>query len=313
MLRTLRRVAPIALVLYLAGCFASAIFLAEITVHLNRRPIKHRAEFESVVQQQFHADLTDVSITADDGAILKAWYVRPQNGNGSTVILLHGVTDNREGVTGYARMFLHHGYSVLLPDSRAHGESGGSLATYGVKERYDMRHWTEWLQQRSAGCVYVFGESMGAAISLQATAVTPQLCAVAVESPYSTFREIAYDRFSRHSGLPVWFARTFARPVLEFALIYTRLRYGVDLTQADPENALAHAHVPALLIAGTADRNIPLRHSLAIMRVADSHAELWQVQGAGHGGAVNVSPAEFEERVLSWFGSHSNASGRHPP
>jgi uncharacterized protein len=307
-LRRIGRFALIALAVYLVGCLASAIFLAEITVHLQHKPIRHRAEFASVVQQQFHSGLSDVAITADDGAILKAWYANPQTSNGSSLILLHGITDNREGVAGYARMFLNHGYAVLLPDSRAHGESGGGIATYGVKERYDVRRWTEWLQQRSSGCVYLFGESMGAAISLQATAVTPQLCAVAVESPYSTFREIAYDRISRHSRLPVWFARTAARPVLEFALIYTRVRYGVDLTQADPQAALAQSSVPALLIAGTADRNIPLRHSLSIMRVANSHAELWQVPGANHGGAVNVSPSQFDGRVITWFQTHPNPS-----
>src|SRR2546430_7508367 len=87
-------------------------------------------------------------------------------------------------------MFLHKGYSVLLPDSRAHGESGGDLATYGITERQDVHLWAELLQQRAPGCVYLFGESMGAAIALQATAVTPHLCAVAVESPYSTLPEV---------------------------------------------------------------------------------------------------------------------------
>lgn len=304
--RRIRRIVVIVLGLYLVACLASAIFLSEITVHLPRKPLRHRAEFASIVQEQFHAELTDVTLIADDGATLKAWYAQPQNANGSSVILLHGVTDNREGVSGFARMFLNRGYSVLLPDSRAHGESGGNLATYGIKERYDIRRWTEWLQPRTTGCVYLFGESMGAAIVLEATAVTPQVCAVAVESPYSTFREIAYDRFERHTYMPSWIARSFGRPVLELALIYTRWRYGLDLLQADPQAAFAQSHVPALLIAGTADRNIPSRHSVSIMRVAGSHAELWEVKGAVHGGAVSVAPVEFEKRILIWFATHRN-------
>ncbi len=308
MLRKLRRVALVVLVGYIVLCLVSAVVLSEMTVHLPRKPVRHRAEFANVVREQFHAELADVSVAADDGAVLKAWYVQPEKANGATVILLHGVTDNREGVSGFARMFLNRGYTVLLPDARAHGESGGNLATYGIKERYDVRRWTEWLEQRNTGCVYLFGESMGAAIALESTAVTPQLCAVAVESPYSTFREIAYDRFTRHTYLPSWIARTLLRPALELALVYTRWRYDVDLLQADPQAALASSQVPALLIAGTADRNIPPRHAESIMRVAGSHAELWEVKGAVHGGAVSVAPEEFEKRILTWFATHPRSS-----
>jgi hypothetical protein len=39
-------------------------------------------------------------------------------------------------------MVLQQGYRVLLPDSRAHGESGGTLATYGLVERDDIHRWT---------------------------------------------------------------------------------------------------------------------------------------------------------------------------
>lgn len=302
--RKLRRFALLFFTIYVTASLAAAIFLSEGTIHLQRRPIRHQAEFAQVVQQQFKANLEDANVFADDGTTLKGWYVKPSAANGSSVILLHGVTDNREGVAGYARMFLNHGYTVLLPDARAHGESGGQLATYGIKERYDILRWTNWLQQRSPGCVYLFGESMGAAIALQATAVTPKLCGAVVESPYSTFREIAHDRIARHGHTPVWFVRIAARPMLEIAFLYTRLRYGIDLTEADPHSALAQSRVPTLLIAGTADRNIPARHAVSIMKVANSHAELWIVNGADHGGAVAVAPSEFEQKVVGWFDSH---------
>ena len=38
-------------------------------------------------------------------------------------------------MVGYAELLLAHGFTVLLPDARAHGASGGSLATYGLLER----------------------------------------------------------------------------------------------------------------------------------------------------------------------------------
>jgi alpha-beta hydrolase superfamily lysophospholipase len=163
------------------------IALAEFSLHVHRRPVRNATEVATVVREQFHSELQSASISARDEAVLRGWYVRPRVDNQSTVILLHGVTDNREGVVGYSRMFLQAGYRVLLPDSRAHGESGGEIATYGLLERDDVHRWAEWARsQPKAGCVYLFGESMGAAIALQATASDSDLCAVVVESPYST-------------------------------------------------------------------------------------------------------------------------------
>ncbi|HEX6880348.1 MAG TPA: alpha/beta fold hydrolase, partial [Terriglobales bacterium] len=187
--------------------------------------MRHQVEAANLVRDKFHAVLVDVELHTTDHISLKGWYIDPPHSNGDAVILLHGVTDNREGIAGFAPMFLKAGYSVLMPDSRAHGESGGDIASYGLAERYDIAQWSSWLKNRHSGCIYLFGESMGAAIALQATAVTPGLCAVAVESPFSTFREIAYDRMAQHTPFGTWFWRSIGRPVVEIALAYSRLRY----------------------------------------------------------------------------------------
>lgn len=261
--------------------------------------------FRAHVRNDLRAALEDTQIVAADGTTLKAWFVVPPDPNGRSVIVLHGIGDNREGAAGFADMFLVHGYSVLLPDSRAHGESGGEIVTFGIFERDDVRRWVTWVRKRAPGCIYLLGESLGAAIAVQATAVTPQLCAVAVESPYSTFREIAYERLGRATGLGPLFWRTVGRPAIEVAILYAGARYDIDLPLADPESAAVGSHVPSLLIAGTADRNIPAHHAQELERACPSHCSLWVVPGADHGGAVTVAPAEFRERVLEWFQGHS--------
>ena len=230
--------------------------------------------------------------------------------NGKSVIILHGVTANRVGSAGFADMFLDRGYAVLLPDSREHGASGGLIATYGVLERWDVKRWVDWLRTREPGCTYLLGESMGAAIGLQAEAVTPQLCAVAVESPYARFREISYERLGRGSHLGALAWKTVLRPVLEVAVAYTRLRYGISLPDADPQTALAASRIPTLLIAGTADRNIPMHHAIELKQVCGQRCDLWIVPGANHGGASTVAHQEFERRVLDWFQSHGEHAER---
>ena len=71
-------------------------------------------------------------------------------------------------MTNYADILLRHGYSVLMPDARGHGSSGGEFVTYGLLERDDIHQWVRWLVvNRHPSCVFGFGESMGAAELLQ--------------------------------------------------------------------------------------------------------------------------------------------------
>ena len=296
---------------YLVLGIAVALFLAFVTLRPNQRPILPEEKTEARnAAANLNAKLADVDIEAGDHVSLRAWLIQPQRGNGNAVILLHGLGDNRLGMTGYAQLLLAHGYAVLMPDSRAHGESGGDLATYGVIERDDIRRWFEWLDQTAhPTCIYGLGESMGAAQLLQSLAVEPHFCAVVAESSFSSFREIAYDRMGQRFGTGPWLGRTILRPVVEIALLIARVEYHVDLTQASPEDAVARTHVPGLLIHGVEDSNIPLRHSL---RLVAHHPELslWQVPGADHCGAMSVVPQEFEQWVVSWFGVHGSPASK---
>jgi hypothetical protein len=64
------------------------------------------------------------------------------------------LSDNRIGMIGYAELLLSHGFTVLLPDARAHGASGGLMATYGLLESDDIRRWYEWLDSHQRpGCI----------------------------------------------------------------------------------------------------------------------------------------------------------------
>ena len=301
-----RRIVLALAAIFLAGSALAAILLAEFALHLPRKPITHRAEFAASVQNTRGVSLREVSIRAMDGVVLRGWSAVPKEDNRETVILLHGVTDNRGGMEGYAEMFLQAGYRVLLPDARAHGESGGELATYGLWERDDTHRWAQWARGESNGrCIFLFGESMGAVISIQTLASDHELCGVVAESPFSTFREIGYDRIAQVSGFSLPVVRALGAPTLETALLYVRTRYGVDLAKASPADCINASQTPVLMIAGTRDHNIPDRHAKRLLAIAGSHAVLWEVDGADHGGAVTVAPELFRQKVLGWLQQNS--------
>jgi uncharacterized protein len=292
------------LISYALLCIVLSVFLGELAFHPQRVPVRNFHSAETVAAH-FGATLQDVSITARDGSDLRGWFASPANMNGEAVILLHGIGDNRQGMFGFAELFLSKGFAVLVPDSRSEGESGGEFPTYGVKESDDVHRWFDWLNmQAHPKCIFGMGESMGAAILLQAVEKEPRFCAAVAESSFASFRQIAYIRVGQFFGTGRWLGRFMLRPAVELAFIYGRITRRVNLTDASPEKAVVGSSVPILLIHGLADSNIPPQQSERIRAHNPSKITLWEVKNAGHCGAVNAAHQEFDDRVIGWFNSH---------
>jgi hypothetical protein len=298
---------------WLVPCAGASIFFAEWVLHPARRALTPADEAQATAMaDSSHATLQQAAITASDGAVLRAWDLRPAQGNGDAVILLHGQADNRVGMLGPAALLLRHGYSVLLPDARAQGMSGGAIATYGIEEADDIRRWFDWLRQTQAPrCIDGLGESMGAAQLLQSLKTERGFCAVVAESTFSSFREASYERIGEWFHAGHWITHTVLRPVVDFGFLYVRLKYSINLAQDDPAQAVAASQVPVFLIHGLLDSNLPPRNSERIL--AKSHGRnnnvvLWEPPDAGHCGALGAEPQEFERRVIGWFQSHEAAA-----
>jgi len=287
----------------------AGIFLAEAALHPDRRPLLAVDQLRAREMANSNAsDLTDISIPAIDGVVLRAWNLHPRKNFGNAVILSHGLSDNRAGMKGYAQFFLRHGYDVLMPDARAHGMSGGDIATYGIRESNDLQRWLDWVDLNEHPiCIYGFAESMGAAGLLQSLHSESRFCAVAAESPFSTFREIAYDRVGQFFHTGPWLGRTVFRPIVECAFIYAKWRYHLNFDLESPEEAVKSTNVPVLLIHGQLDSNIPVRHSRKIA-AGNREVALWEVPGADHCGAIGIAPIELERRVTDWFRQNDRGS-----
>ena len=270
----------------------------------------------------------DFDVRALDGALLRGWKVRPKNPNGSWVLLFHGVADNRVGVVGQSEFLLRAGYSVVMMDARAHGASGGPIATYGWLERDDTRAVIDALiaselspcisSQRSglgSPCsppshIFALGESMGAGIVLQSAAADPRIEAVVAEASFANLREAAYD----YAGLRKypWLGKTLFAPGTWTLLYRDEKLAGFPVAEVSPEKAVASRAFPVLLICDELDVALPCRHSQMIYAAARGPKQLWVVPRAFHTAAYGFEPVEFRRRVLSFFAEFSAAPGSNP-
>ena len=334
-----RRLIRIALILLLfppllaavAGWLSGPAFLHPIRRHLTPGLIREADASFAVTG----ATREDFDVRAPDGAPLRGWKVRPKNPNGSWVLLFHGVADNRIGVVGLSEFLLRAGYSVVMMDARAHGASGGPIATYGWLERSDTRaiidalladpsvrraqpapvastsSFTSFTSSPSSFHIFALGESMGAGIALQSAAGDPRIEAVVAEASFADLREGAYD----YAGLRKfpWLGKTLFAPGA-WALLYRAEKLaGLPAAEVSPVKAVASRPFPVLLICDEMDVALPCRHSEMIYAAARGPKQLWVVPRAFHTAAYGFEPEEFRRRVLSFFAAFSSAAADSAP
>lgn len=227
------------------------------------------------------------------GATLHGWLLAGERGRGA-VILLHGSQGDRTKMTGRARFLWRAGYTVLLFDFQAHGESHGDRVTFGHLESLDASAAVNFIRQRAPGeKIGVIGASLGGAAALLAT---PPLAvnALVLESVYPTIEEAVQSRLALHLG-------SSGKHLAPLLLCQIRPRLGCEPADLHPIDRVGEITVPKFFIAGTADAKTPEKQSLALYFAAAEPKQIWMVEGAGHENLHQSATAEYEKRVLAFL------------
>jgi uncharacterized protein len=236
-----------------------------------------------------------VSFTSTAGDTLRGWLILGRPGRGA-VVLMHGIHDDRRAMIGRARFLTRAGYGVLLFDFHAEGESSGRRITFGATESADAAAAVAYLRRRAPGeRIGAIGVSMGGAAALLGDSPL-EVNALVLESVYPTIGDAVRDRLTAHLG-PLG---TVFEPLF---LAQLRPRFGVDPDALRPIDHIAMVHVPLLVMSGTADHDTHLDEAQALFARAHEPKTFWAVQGAGHKDLHAYRPAEYEQRVLAFFGA----------
>jgi fermentation-respiration switch protein FrsA (DUF1100 family) len=290
----------------------------------------------------------DFEVTAPDGVLLRGWKVRPKNPNGSWILVFHGVADNRVGVIGQSEFLLRAGYSIVMMDARAHGASGGPIATYGWLERNDTRAIIDELvhsevsryeiEQIRSGKWKVLVEDEAKPLDASHFKLpppgTPQpgtpahifalgesmgagivLQSAAVDPRIEAV--VAEASFANMREASYDYAGLRKYPLLgktlfapfSWTLLYRGEKLaGFPIAEVSPVKAVASRPFPVLLICDEKDVALPCRHSEMIYAAARGPKQLWVVPRAFHTAAYGFAPEEFRRRVLSFFAAAAAAN-----
>jgi uncharacterized protein len=289
----------IAVLILLAGVVASIWILGSTLIHPANHTVQWPPGFESL---QFEA--STVSIPGPGHAIA-GWWIN-SGSHSPAVILLHGVRADRATMLSRAQMLKNHGFSVLLIDLQAHGETPGQAITFGARESADVVAAHAWLKRNNPERrIGVIGCSLGGAAVLLA----PQpsgFDAVVLEAVYPRITRAVQNRIRIRTG-PV---APYLTPLL---LMQLEPRLHIAAPDLEPIKSVSHLGAPVLIVAGPDDEHTTLPESEELYAAAANPKEMWIVKGAHHQDFLAYGPEEYEAHVVRFLIANLRSTPQFKP
>lgn len=232
-----------------------------------------------------------VEFSSPSGSQIQGWFV-PGQGQG-VIVLMHCLRGDRRNMLGRARFLHAAGYSVLLFDFRAHGESKGSPITFGYLESRDAHSAVKFARTSAPGQpVGIIGWSLGGAACLLGEAPA-DADAIILEAVFPTIEDAIANRLEmRFGSCGRYFAPLFA----------LQMRWaGIPTESLRPAEKIPAVQCPVFIIAGTSDRRTPLEESKRLFNAAPEPKTFWAVEGAAHTDLYQYAGKAYEQKVLTFF------------
>lgn len=240
----------------------------------------------------------DVWITSHDGLKLHGTYFKGQETR-KAVICFHGYTS--EGLADYgmfSKYYLENGFSMLIIDERAHGQSEGEYIGFGCMDRLDGERWIDWLIKKAGEdiSIVLHGNSMGGATVLMMSGLDlPEqvkgiVSDCAFTSPKYVFTHVLHSMYH----LPAF-------PIIPIADKMNKKKAGYGLDECNAAREVKKAKVPILFIHGSADVFVPCEMCHEVYENCASEKTKLIVEGAGHVESYLKETALYEEALDRFF------------
>lgn len=259
--------------------------------------------------QQLDLPYRDVEIVLQDG-MAPAWRFDAPAGAGragSWAIHIHGMGGRRAGALRGIPVARRLGLTSLVVSFRNDGEappSSDKRYRLGETEWRDIEAAIDYAVAQGAEHIVIFGWSLGAAIALQAAALSanvPRIIGLVLDAPVFDWRSTLRAN-ARAARLP--------RPLvhLGFAILQSKaLRWVTGL--AEPVNLdaldwLAKApelNKPILVLHGRNDDTTPYEASEKAANLRPDIVSLVEFESVGHSLEWNFDPDRWEQSVEDWF------------
>ncbi len=214
----------------------------------------------------------DVYFKTENNIKLHGWFLpsREPVSNG-TILFLHGNAQNISAHINSVFWLPYFGFNVFLFDYQGYGKSEGEPSLSGVQQ--DFHSALEWLVKNpniDKDKIIIFGQSLGAAISLYAltdSKYKESIRGIVADSGFTSYRNIAQDFLD--SSWITW--------ALQWPLSYT------ISNEYPPIEAIPKiSPIPVLIIHSVDDEVIPYHHGQALFKAAKKPKYFWTLKKVKH-------------------------------
>ncbi len=234
-----------------------------------------------------------------DGLRLAATYYN--NDSETTILLFHGYrSDGRFDFACVVKYYIELGLNVLVVDQRASGESEGKLITFGIKERYDVVKWVEFINRHYAPKnVFLSGVSMGASTVMMAANlrlpdnVRGIIADCGFTSATDIIKKVARQAFKIN-----------ATPILPLLNVGCKMFGKFSLYEIDTVKALSQSDIPIFFIHGKSDNFVPCEMSKISHKAARAEKYIYLVDNAEHGISFLVDPVGIQKQISNFVKKH---------
>lgn len=235
------------------------------------------------------------TLDSDSGSRIATWHL-PVDDSTATIIVLHGIYESRRAMLERAKLFHDSGYSVVLIDMQAHGESPGKNVTIGFLERHDVRAAVQFAKQTHPDHrIGIVACSMGGAATLLASPL--EIDALVLESVYPTITEAVHNRVSVRLG-------PLSHALAPLLLCQLKPRLGISTSDLRPIDRIASVDCPVLLAAGDADRHTSIAETRRMFDTAVSPKQLVIFEDAHHTDLLKHNPKKYNDEILPFLDEH---------
>jgi uncharacterized protein len=220
----------------------------------------------------------EVEVLSTDGIRLRSWWIPVENSSKAAVLVPGwGGYKFEEHLLQTLPVYHDAGYSLLMLDLRAQGESDGKRRTLGYREVRDVRGALAWLRRQGYALdqVVLHGWSMGGATVLRAAPGTG-VAAVVEEAGYGDLPLLL-------RGMLPWYVR-FGRLLEPAIMLVGKLFPDFDYHEVVPKREaamLSEEGVPLFIIHSTDDGVVPYEQA-KLLAAAYPESTVWTLEGYSH-------------------------------
>jgi uncharacterized protein len=249
---------------------------------------------KSKVELRPNEPFETVAFTVDDGVKISGWLIRTDSSK-KAAILFHGHGSQKGSLLDQAAYLRRLGYSTLLLDFRAHGESDGTTCTVGFNETEEVTAAFQLMKEKGFEKIVLFGSSMGAAAVIKA--VHENNLAVdklILEMPFGSLPDAVQGRM-RIMGLP-------GSPLGQMLTFWGGVEHGYWAFSYSPCDYAVDLKMPVLLQWGDQDPRVQRHETECIYNNLAGDKKLVVYEGAGHQSLYRFDAQKWEGAVSSFLG-----------